>query len=358
MSKPEGRSRRSMEEHDWVRHLYNRRVQWGLDTMLFRRNHPMEWKRVAGNYQNWEVRTADIRPSDGASSHGEPETLFYNEDMSVRLSRRRESMPYFYRNCDADELHFVNRGTINYETDFGNLTVGAREFILIPKGVTYRASMDGPQDTLRIIFESGPEIFVVPLEMVEPIYGKGKPALKPESIIKPELRQGDPGGTEFELRVKYRGAFADFLGETSSISYAYHPLDVELIDGEIPVFKFSLDDVEKLGNTPVAFLGGAYLDHPENRAWTMHVTGGGVGSAPVHRNPDSDELRYVSCGPNLGNFLFTPQGVDHGGGRGYTRKERNRPAGPYDVGDSISAYTIKPLKGSPQAYRWAAPYLA
>ena len=358
MSKTQGRIRKSMNDRDWVRHLYNRRVQWGLDTMLFRRNHPMEWKGVAGNYQNWEVPTAEIRPSDMASAYGEAEALFYNGDMRVLISRRRESMPYYFRNCDADELHFVNRGTLRYETDFGNLTVNGREFVVIPKGVTYRASVEGQQDTLRVIFESGAEIFVVPLEMVEPIYGKGRPALKPECLIKPELNREDAVGGEFELRVKYRGAFAEFLGDTSSIAYDFYPLDAELIDGEIPVFKFSLDDVEKLGTTPVAFLGGAYLDNRENRAWTMHVTGGGVGSAPVHRNPDSDELRYISSGPNLGHFLFTPQGVDHGGGRGYTKKERNRPAGPYDIGDSISAYTVKPLKGTPQAFRCATPHLA
>jgi hypothetical protein len=135
-------------------------------------------------------------------------------------------------------------------------------------------------------------------------------------------------------------------------------LDVELVDGEVPVFKFGVEEIEKLGSTPVPFLGGAYLDNKKNVAWTLHLSGGGVGTAPVHRDADVDELRYVCSGSKAGNFLFTPQGVDHGGGRGYTRREKNRPPDAYDVDDNISVYTIRPLKGTPAAYRASRPYPA
>lgn len=363
MSKSQGEAQRlthkPMDQYDLVRHHYGRRVQWGTDTVIYRKNHPMEWKRVAGNYQNWEIATSEIIPSDAESAYGEPAKLFYSEDLAVGLSRRKESMPYFFRNCDADELHLVSRGRMLYETDFGNIEVGERDFLLIPKGVTYRVLIERPQETLRVIFESEPEIFLVPAEMVEHIYGKGRAAVRGERLKFPELPKGSrPQKGEYEVRVKYRGAFSDFLGEETSIVYDFYPLDVELIDGYVPVLKFNTADIEKLGSTPVAFLGAAYLDNKNNMAWTMHLSGGGVGSAPVHRDPDGDELRYTGSGSMTGNFLFTPHGVDHGGGRGYTKKERNREAGPYDIGDSISAYTLKPLKGTPMAQRFAGPFPA
>ena len=358
MSKPQRLTLKQMDQYDLVKHHYGRRVQWGTNTVLYRKSHPMSWKRVTGNYQNWEIDTAEIVPSDAESPYGEPEKLFYSEDLTLWFSRRKESMPYFFRNCDADELHLMSRGTMIYETDFGNITVGEREFLLIPKGITYRALLSGSQETLRIIYESGPEIFVVPTEMVDHIYGKGRPPLKPECLQRPELPRGAGPEGEFEVRVKYRGAFADSLGEVSSIIYDFYPLDVEIIEGEEPVIKFSIEDIEKLGSTPVAFMAAAYLDNKNNRAWTLHLSGSGSGVAPVHRNPDGDELRYTSSGPKLGNFQFTPQGVDHGSGRGYTKKERNRPPDPYDIGDVISAYTGKPLKGTPAAQRLARPYNA
>jgi hypothetical protein len=56
----------------------------------------------------------------------------------------------------------------------------------------------------------------------------------------------------------------------------------------------------------------------------------------------------------MGTFLFTPHGADHGWGRGYTKKERNRPQD-YDLGDVVSAYTIKPLKGTQTSFTFSKP---
>ena len=345
---------KTMDQVDLVRHHYNRRALWGTDSVLYRREHPMLWKSARGNYQNWEVDTNRIVPSDTDLSDGEPTRLFYSDDLTLWLSRRRQSMPYFARNCNADELHLISRGAMTYETDFGTVEVKERDFLVIPKGITYRVLVDGPQDTLRMIYESRPEIFLVPTEMVDHVYGKGRPAVDPARVQAPRLAEGPPPQGPFAVRVKYEGAFSDFLGETSTLVYDFYPLDTEIVDGEQHVFKFSATDIEKLGTTPVPFLGGAYLDNRTNLAWTLHVTGGG-GRAPVHRNVDVDELRYHSSGPMMGHIEFTPQGVDHGAGRGYTRIERNRAEGPYDVGDVFSIYTFKPLKGTAEAYRCAVP---
>lgn len=351
--------RKDMSDFDLVKHLYNRRALWGTDTVWYRKTHPMSWTRVTGNYQNWEINTSGIVPPDAESRFGEPIKLFYSDDLAIWYSRRRESMPYFFRNCDADELHMVSKGRFTYETDFGVITAQERDFVLIPKGVTYRALLDEPGDSIRAIYESKPEIFPVPTEMLDHVYRKGRPALDPAKLQHPQLSKGPPPTGEFEVRVKYSGAFADFLGERSSIFYDFYPLDAEIVDGNEAAFKFSVEDIEKLGSTPVPFLGAAYLDNKNNLAWTLHIAGGGgagrESSAPVHRDVDVDELRYSLSGPMVGSFSFTPQGVDHGAGRGYTKRERNRPQDPYDTGDTISAYTFKALKGTVDAQQVAQP---
>ncbi len=358
MSKPQRLSLKQMDQVDLVKHHYGRRVQWGRDSVLYRKSHPMSWKGVHGNYQNWYVDTSQIQPPDAESPYGGPEKLFFSEDVTVWLSRRRESLPYFFRNSDADELHHTSRGIMRYETDFGDITVGEGDFLVIPKGITYRVLLDGRQEILRVIYESVPEIFVVPAEMVEHIYGKGRPALASEKIRYPELTQGTQPKGEFEVRVKYGGPFSEFLGAISTIYYDHYPLDPEIIDGEMPVFKFGVADIEKLGTTPVAFIGAAYLDNKNNLAYTFHLSGGGGSGAPVHRDPDDDELRYPLSGPKMGHFVFTLQGVDHGAGRGHIKNERNRPPDSFDRGFSISAYTLKPLKSTPIAFRHAKPYMA
>jgi len=293
-------TRPSMEHVDLVTHLYNRRALWGKETVLYRRNHPMEWERVTGNYQNWLVDTAEMVTSDYDSAGGEPLRLFYSDDVDVYVSRRRETMPYFSRNCDADECHIVSVGEMTYETDFGNIEVGPRDLIIIPKGVTYRTTLERPQDTLRLIFESRPEIFLVPTDMVDHVYHKGRPPVDPTKVKQPVLPDvpGEPG--TYEVRIKYTGAFSDVLGERSTIFYDFHPLDVQIIEGDIAVYKFSVSDIEKLGSTPVPFLGAAYLDNSRNLAWTFALSGGGGHGAPVHRDPDVDEFRYLSSGPHTG----------------------------------------------------------
>ncbi|MBM2810808.1 MAG: hypothetical protein HW416_1567 [Chloroflexi bacterium] len=88
---------------------------------------------------------------------------------------------------------------------------------------------------------------------------------------------------------------------------------------------------------------------------TQASAGGGGGSAPVHRNPDVDELRITATGARLGSIEFTPQGVDHGYGRGYTVRERNLPVGPDEGGARLSLYSGKALKGTADCFKAASP---
>jgi homogentisate 1,2-dioxygenase len=316
-----------MPDQDLVKHHYNRRGLVGPQAMLFRRTHPMSWRRVSGNYQTWELNVLAITPSDAESPRGEAVKLFHSDDLAIWLSRRKETMPYFVRNCDADEVHLISRGAMVFETDFGDIEVSEREILVMPKGVTYRILMKSA-DSLRIIYESQPEMVLVPVEAIDEYYNMGRPALDEARLVRPQLRSGAKPKGEFEVQVKYHGAFSDFLGETTTFHFDYDPLDAEIIDGFVPVFKFAAADVERFPGTPAPFLQGAYLDYKDRCAWTMHLAGGGgrgLRGTPVHRDADVDELRYNASGPAMGTFLFTPQGADHGWGRGYTKKERNRP---------------------------------
>ncbi|HVO94043.1 MAG TPA: homogentisate 1,2-dioxygenase, partial [Terriglobales bacterium] len=247
-------------DEDLVKHHYNRRGLVGPQSMLFRRVHPMGWKEVRGNYQTWELNVWSITPTDFESAHGGPTELFYSDDLAIWVSRRKQSMPYFFRNCDADEVHLVSQGQMVFETDFGAIEVGERELLVIPKGVTYRILMKS-KESLRIIYESEPEMMLVPLETIDDYYNAGRAALEEDKLVRPQLPSGACPSGEFEVRVKYRGAFSEFLGETTTFRFDHYPLDVQIIDGFVPVFKFSATDVARFPGTPAPFLQGAYLDH-------------------------------------------------------------------------------------------------
>ena len=103
---------------------------------------------------------------------------------------------------------------------------------------------------------------------------------------------------------------------------------------------------------------GAYLDNKERCGWTMHLAGGGGGGGirgtPVHRDPDIDELHYNSSGPDGNVFIHAPHGADQGWGRGYIKKETGRKM-IMIWGDVVSAYTIKPLKGTSDSFKYVRP---
>ena len=66
------------------------------------------------------------------------------------------------------------------------------------------------KESLRIIYESEPEMLLVPVESIEEYYNAGRAALDEAKLVRPQLPQGERPPGEFEVRVKYRGAFSRF----------------------------------------------------------------------------------------------------------------------------------------------------
>lgn len=56
------------------------------------------------------IDLAETRPSDLERPEGLPMPLLSNGGVTVSVSRRREPMPFCWRNVDGDELFFLHRG--------------------------------------------------------------------------------------------------------------------------------------------------------------------------------------------------------------------------------------------------------
>ena len=81
----------------------------GPVAMIYRTEGPNEVVRVEGEYRRREIDSADVVASDATDPRGGPQVLLSNEDVAVAISRRREAMPYRFRNLDGDTLYFVHR---------------------------------------------------------------------------------------------------------------------------------------------------------------------------------------------------------------------------------------------------------
>src|SRR5882724_8087984 len=91
----------------------------GPVAMIYRESGPNEVVRVEGEYRRREIDSADVVSSDAADPRGSWQVLLANEDVAVAISRRREAMPYRFRNLDGDLLYFAHRVTGVFATEFG-----------------------------------------------------------------------------------------------------------------------------------------------------------------------------------------------------------------------------------------------
>src|SRR5262245_37483894 len=117
---------------------------------LYRSHPPTGWVRIEG-----PLKPRAFHCQSPASS--EPLLMLQSQDASLYLSHRTDSMRYFVRDSDGDAVYFVHQGAGRFETDYGTLSYEPGDYVVIPKGTTFRAHVD-----------AGPSVFLI-IETPEPI---------------------------------------------------------------------------------------------------------------------------------------------------------------------------------------------
>jgi homogentisate 1,2-dioxygenase len=79
--------------------------------------------------------------------------------VEISLVRPEESMDYFFRNGEGDEVYFVHEGSGTLHTTFGDLPYREGDYVVIPRGTTYTFEPSGPQRYL--LFET-PGLIEIP----------------------------------------------------------------------------------------------------------------------------------------------------------------------------------------------------
>lgn len=288
-----------------------RRGFFGRASQLYHLNPPTAWTRVEGPLRPRLVLGERVAAPDHVDPRGTPAVLVENDDAVVSLSRRAQPMPFFVRNADGDEVHFVHRGTGVVETDYGPLPYEPGDYLWLPKGTTYQV-VPSSGDALVLITETR--------EFMLPDRGlMGQHAfIDPAMFRLPEPAPHAEAG-EFEVRVKRDRQWTSFF-------YPFHPLDVVGWKGELMPLGFNVRDLR-----PV--VSARYHMPP-----TVHATFGSDACtictfAPrpfesdsesqrlpyFHRNVDYDELLFYHAGQFMsrhgigaGAFTLHPQGIHHG----------------------------------------------
>jgi homogentisate 1,2-dioxygenase len=268
-----------------------------------------------------EAHVHRLTHTAGLPAGGDPifgrHLLMWNADVEIAIARPTEQSDVFYRNGEGDEVFFAAEGSGTLETVFGSLPFRRHDYVVIPRGTTYRVVMDdGPQTWLW---------FTTPGEIETPNryrnrYGQlneGAP-FSHRDFHAPELliTYDEPG--EYDLVVRVRDGFQRFLLD-------YHPLDVVGWDGYVYPYTFNVDDFEPISGRihqppPVhqTFQGPNFVICsfcPRELDWDPLAI-------PIpyhHSNLQSEEMIYYVSGEfgsrrgvDAGSITLHPSGLPHG----------------------------------------------
>ncbi|HVP38000.1 MAG TPA: homogentisate 1,2-dioxygenase [Candidatus Saccharimonadales bacterium] len=299
----------------------------GISSLLYHHHPPTQAGRVGPAVpaavplapreplRHHHLRTQGLKPAGDAISGRR--VLLANEDVSLALCLPAGAMRYHYRNGQGDELHFVHQGTGRFETVFGTLHYRPGDYVVIPRGTTWKLVADrGPQRFL--VVESASQI--EPPRRYRNEYGQlleHAPYCERDIRLPARLETHTARG-RFEVRVKARD-------ELTSYWFAFHPLDVVGWDGYLYPWIFNIEDFEPITGRihqppPVhqTFEGRGFVVCSFcPRKYDYHPL-----AVPVpynHSNVDSDEVIYYVNGSFMsrrgiesGSFTVHPQGIPHG----------------------------------------------
>lgn len=275
---------------------------FGPVSHLYRSHPPMAWTRIEGPLRPQAFDTRKIQYPQHPGLIENRFALLYNQDVRLSVASLEHPMPYAFRNADGDDVFFIHAGSGALETDFGFLQYERGDYLVIPKGTTYRFSPSAKTDLLWI--ESKTRIR-------QPDRGLlGQHALYDPGVIKTPVLPAEktqPMVSEYEVRIQRAGEF-------TKVFYPFDPIDVVGWKGDLTVWQLNIRDIRPVmshryhlaPSVHSTFVGNEFIictfvPRPlEEDPQAMRVPF-------FHRNIDYDEVLFY----HDGNF-FSRDGIDAG----------------------------------------------
>jgi homogentisate 1,2-dioxygenase len=279
-----------------------------------------EW--VPEGHAHRHFRTWDVEP--GGDEITGRRLLMWNEDVEISLCRPTESMQGFYRNGEGDEVVFVHEGSGKLETIFGDVPYREGDYVVVPRGTTYRFAPEGEQR--HLVFES-PGLIEIPRryrndygQLLEhaPYYHRD---IHPPAELHTHREKG-----EFQVRVRVRDGYQTYVLD-------YHPFDVVGWDGYVYPWTFSIHDFEPI-------TGRIHMPPPSHQTFEgqnfvicsfcprkLDFDPDAIPIPYHHSNVNSEEMIYYVSGNfssrkavDVGSVTLHPSGIPHGPHPGLAEK--------------------------------------
>lgn len=287
---------------------------YGPVSHLYHKFPPTGWTRIEGSLRPHAFDANKLTLAQPLSALPDRITMLRNEDVAVQISRPKTTHDWLTRNADGDEIYFIHQGKGILECDFGQLPYEEGDYIIIPRGTTYRFRLADSRNFF-LIFESKTRIR-------QPDRGiLGQHALYDATVIQtPELLPIQPEvRKEWEIKVKR-------LNELTSIFYPFNPVDLAGWKGDLSVWKLNVRDICPVMSHRAHLPPSVHSTFQANGFVVCTFLPRPLESAPgaqrvpfYHRNIDYDEVIFYHSGDFFsrdgikpGMITLHPQGIHHG----------------------------------------------
>jgi homogentisate 1,2-dioxygenase len=289
---------------------HGRKGFFGRVSHLYHQNKPTDWTHIVG-----ELKPRNLPPLFGEKAfHNTFVKILYNNDLEIYLGTITENPKSFYRNADFDEMFFIHEGEGHMETTYGHIPLHKGDYVIVPRGTTYKTFITKPMKILKVESRS---------EFEEPARGILGPNALYDQTAKfiPEAAVGSEHDlSEYHIDIKHRG-------HVTRVTYPFNPLDAVGWKGSLYPWKISIYDycpinshryhIPPSGHTMFVaqnFVVCSFVARP------LEHTKEGVLKVPFfHSNIDYDEVLFYHQGNffsrdniDAGAITFHPQGINHG----------------------------------------------
>ena len=289
---------------------HGRKGFFGRVSQLYHSNRPTDWVQIDG-----DMKPRNLPPLfEDKGLQNKFVKMLYNSDLEIYLGTITENPKSFYRNADFDEMFFFHEGEGRLETIYGHIPFKKGDYILVPRGTTYKTYIDQPCKILKVESNS---------EFEEPSRGILGPNALYDQTAKfiPEAALGSENNfKEYPVDVKHHG-------KITRVTYPFNPLDAVGWKGSLYPWRISIYDycpinshryhIPPSGHTMFVaqnFVVCSFVARP------LEHTSEEVLKVPFfHSNIDYDEVLFYHQGNffsrdniDAGAITFHPQGVHHG----------------------------------------------
>jgi len=288
----------------------------GPASHLYRTHAPTGWVKIEGPLKPRAFACSRLAMATAPNATDRAILMMQSQDVTLYFSTHAETMAHFVRNADGDEVYFVHQGTGRFETDYGTVSYEPGDYVVIPKGTTYRTHVDA-SPSLFLIIET-PEPMTIPdrgLLGQHALFDKGV-------LVAPELGTvGHPEGQgrQWEVYIKRQG-------DSTRVVYPFYPMDVVGWKGDLWVAKLNVRDFRPVTSPRYHLPPSVHGTFQARGCLVSTFAPRPLESDPealrvpfYHRNTDYDEVLFYHqgeffsrAGVQPGMLTLHPQGIHHG----------------------------------------------